>query len=205
VVALALAGERAARAWRAASAAVDVYDVKGLVEHVLQALGVSATSGRGSGSACFEPDCQGRFVAGETTVAEFGEVTEAAREVFKIRPSVFAAFVWLDAVATLPRAVPRYEPLPRFPSVQRDVAFLSPSAPAFTVHEVEDAIRGHAGPLLREVVLFDFFPLETGGRSLAWRLTFQAEDRTLTDEEVNRQTAAVVEAVCRRFPVTLRS
>ena len=48
------------------------------------------------------------------------------------------------------------------------------------------------------------FPLPDGGRSVAYRLTFQADDRTLTDEEINAVHARVAEAVSRRFGITLR-
>ena len=206
VVALALAGDRSDRAWHAGSAPADVYDAKGLVEHVLLTLGVSATSRPGAGSACFERDCHGLFLTSDDeTVAEFGEVAATVLEAFKIRTPVFAAFVWLDVVSSTPRVAWRYEQLPRFPSVQRDVAFVSDSEPRFTVHQVEATIRAHGGgPLLRELVLFDFFRLPQGGRSLAWRLTLQADDRTLTDEEVNGLMAQVVEKVTQRFGISLR-
>ena len=76
--------------------------------------------------------------------------------------------------------------------------------PGTTAAEVAAAIREHAGPLLREVGVFDVFRLADGGRSVAYRLTFQADDRTLTDEEINTVHARVAEAVSRRFGITLR-
>ncbi len=58
--------------------------------------------------------------------------------------------------------------------------------------EVEAAIRGHAGPLLASVELFDIYrgrPLADDRRSLAFRLVFAAGDRTLTEDEVDRAIA----------------
>jgi len=46
--------------------------------------------------------------------------------------------------------------------------------------------------------------VESGMRSVAWSLTFQADDRTLTDEEVNALHAAIIEAVKKRFRITVR-
>ena len=97
----------------------------------------------------------------------------------------------------------RYAALPRFPSIQRDMAFVL-ADPATSAAEVAAAIRQHAGPLLRDVGVFDVFRLPDGGRSVAYRLTFQAEDRTLTDEEINTVHARVAEAVSARFGITLR-
>src|SRR6185312_16730091 len=93
--------------------------------------------------------------------------------------------------------------LPRFPSVQRDMAFQVADA-ALTTAAVEAVIRREAGPLLREVAVFDVFRLPDGRRSVAWRLTFQAEDRTLTDDEINALREALVGALTARFPITLR-
>ena len=61
-----------------------------------------------------------------------------------------------------------------------------------------------AGPLLREMVLFDVFRFPDGRRSLAWHLVFQASDRTLTDDEVNAIHARVVRRVCDEFHISLR-
>jgi phenylalanyl-tRNA synthetase beta chain len=102
----------------------------------------------------------------------------------------------------MPLAV-RYQTLPRYPSIQRDMAFVLTEART-TAAEVAAAIQEHAGPLLRDVSVFDVFPLSEGGRSVAYRLTFQADDRTLTDEEINTVHARVAEAVSRRFGITLR-
>jgi len=59
--------------------------------------------------------------------------------------------------------------------------------------------------LLREVTLFDLFRFPDGRRSLAWRLTFQASDRTLTDDEVNAIHARVAARVTERFGLALRA
>jgi phenylalanyl-tRNA synthetase beta chain len=115
---------------------------------------------------------------------------------------VFVAAVPLDRLPMLPPP-PRYQPLPRFPSVQRDMAF-SIADPGVTVASVQAAIARTAGPLLREVGVFDVFRLPDGTRSVAWRLTFQADDRTLTDEEINAIHGRIAEAVSRELGITLR-
>jgi phenylalanyl-tRNA synthetase beta chain len=87
--------------------------------------------------------------------------------------------------------------------VQRDMAFTI-AEPGLAVATVQAAIVRAAGPLLREVSVFDVFRLPDGARSVAWRLTFQADDRTLTDDEVNAIHGRVAEAVSREFGITLR-
>jgi len=186
-----------------AAVPVDVYDAKGLAEHVLAALGVGAPATRQAGFPGLEPDTAGVLMAGDVEAACFGEVALALRARFDLRAPVFAALLRLDELAALPAPAPRYVALPRFPPVQRDLAFVL-ADPALAAADVEAAIRTAAGPLLRGLAVFDVFRLPDGGRSVAWRLTFQAEDRTLTDDEVNAIHAGVVERVGARLGITLR-
>ncbi|HSF03521.1 MAG TPA: hypothetical protein VLA62_10945, partial [Solirubrobacterales bacterium] len=85
-----------------------------------------------------------------------------------------------------------------------DMAFVI-ADPELTVAAVERVIRTEAGPLLRGVSVFDVFRLPDGRRSVAWRLTFQAEDRTLTDDEVNAIHERVTRRVSNELHITLRS
>jgi len=203
---IALTGMRGDTAWYAEATPVDVYDAKGFAEHALGALGVRARATDGGRLAGFEADCHGVFVTerGEA-VGEFGEVAAGARGAFDIDAPVFAAALDLDAILALPRPGVRHEALPRFPAVQRDMAFVLGAEQALPAAEVEGALRDEAGPLLRELTLFDVFRFPDGRRSLAWRLTFQAADRTLTDDEVNTIHARVAARITERFGLSLRA
>jgi phenylalanyl-tRNA synthetase beta chain len=192
---IALAGARGAPAWWARPTAegrpesVDVFDAKGLAEHVLEALGVPPPESRtilAGGVKGFEPDCHGSLVLQGVTAAEFGEVAADVRALYDVGIPVFAAVVPLDELARLTAPPGRYRPLPRYPAVQRDLAFVVGALRAVTASEIEAFIRAEAGPLLRQLALFDAFNFEDGRRNLAWRLTLQADDRTLTDDEANQ-------------------
>jgi len=202
-LAIALSGARADLSWHGGREAVDVYDVKGLAEHALATLGMAARTQAGGRLGGFEADCHGTLLGeGGEALAEFGEIAAGARERFGIDAPVFGAAVRLDALPTA-RHFERARALPRFPSVQRDMAFQIADA-ALTTAAVEAVIRREAGPLLREVAVFDVFRLPDGARSIAWRLTFQAEDRTLTDDEVNAIHARLATRVSGELGITLR-
>ncbi|MGH7312785.1 MAG: phenylalanine--tRNA ligase subunit beta [Candidatus Rokuibacteriota bacterium] len=213
-LAIALAGGRVPPAWWARPAGdgraepVDIYDAKGLAEHVLEALRVAAPASRAllaAGVKGFEPDRRGVLVAESgVTVAEFGEVAADVRALFDIGVPVFAALLPLDEILRLTPPAVRYRPLPRYPAVQRDVAFLVGALRTVTAAEIEALVRSEAGPLLRQLTLFDVFTFEDGRRNLAWRLTLQAEDRTLTDEEANQIQEAVAKRVAEQFKITWR-
>jgi phenylalanyl-tRNA synthetase beta chain len=204
-VTVALSGARGELAWFRPLESADVYDVKGLAEHALRTLGVSAARVAAGTLSGFEEDCHGALVAADGTVlAEFGEVAARVREAFDIDGPVFAAAVALDAVGAQTPAGLHYEPLPRYPAVQRDVAFVVAAESDVTAAAIETAMRELAGTLLRGLTLFDVFRFPDGRRSLAWRLTFQAEDRTLTDDEINAIQERVARGVSERFHITWR-
>jgi phenylalanyl-tRNA synthetase beta chain len=182
---------------------VDVYDAKGLAELVAAEFGLTPETRTGGRLSGFETDSHATLLARNHSLGEFGEVAATARQAFGIDVPVFAAALMLDEGLPPERRTPRYQSLPRFPAVQRDMAFALGERPV-TADAIADAIRGQAGPLLRGLTVFDVFPLPDGGRSLAFRLTFQADDRTLTDDEVNAIHARVARSVCDALGLTLR-
>lgn len=203
-LAIALTGGRTGAGWWSRPELVDVYDAKGFAEHALDALGVRDAGARAGGFAGLEPDSTGVLVAGGVEAATFGEVSLDLRERFGLKAPVFAAAIPLDTVLGIRRPPLRYAALPRVPSVQRDVAFAIGEGRVLAAADVDAVVREEGGPLLRAVSLFDRFRLPDGGWSLAWRLTFRAEDRTLTDEEVNAIHRRIADRVSRQFHITLR-
>jgi phenylalanyl-tRNA synthetase beta chain len=89
--------------------------------------------------------------------------------------------------------------------VQRDLALVV--SDDVTVAQVEAAIRGLAVAWLVDLALFDVYSgsqVGPGKRSLAWSLTYQAADRTLTDAEVNEAHARLVRELAARFGAEVR-
>jgi len=155
--------------------------------------------------AYLEPGRAARLVRGATELGWFGEVALGAREAFDLPGAVFAAELSVTALIAQPPPGMKYEPLPRFPAVQRDLAVVVSAE--VTAGQVEAAIRAMNAPLLTRLTLFDVYTggqVGAGRRSLAWSLTFQAPDRTLTDAEVNRVHEQIVAEVARRFRAEVR-
>jgi len=209
VVGIALTGSRHARAWSASRERVDIYDAKGLAELVLAVCGASQWQtvpwGPGQGPRYFEEGRAAALRLGGCDVACFGELGAPVREGFDLPGPVFIAEVSLTALASRPDVASRYEPLPRFPSVQRDLALVVGADVG--AEDVEVQLRALGAPLLSHVMLFDVYAGEqvgAGRRSLAFSLTFQAPDRTLTDEEVNEVYGAIVTQVAKRFKAEIR-
>jgi phenylalanyl-tRNA synthetase beta chain len=209
-VGIALTGLRRPRRWDAGRERVDVYDVKGMAEAVLTAAGMreweTAPWPDGNVPLHLEPGRSARLVVAGRDVGSFGEVASAVQEAFDLAAPVFVAEISLSALLELPAWSPRYQPLPRYPAVQRDLALVVPDD--VTAGQIEAAIRGMRLPLLTRIVLFDVYSGEQvgpGRRSLAWSLTYQAPDRTLRDAEVNELHARIVREIGDHFKAEVRS
>ncbi|BAU42427.1 Phenylalanine--tRNA ligase beta subunit [Leptolyngbya sp. O-77] len=112
----------------------------------------------------------------------------------------------LEDMSDEARVTPVFKPYSAYPASDRDLAFFAPVQ--FSVAEIERAVRKTAGKLLDSVELFDEYRGESvpeGKRSLAFRLVYRADDRTLTDEDIEPVHQKVREALQEKFQVSLRS
>src|SRR5215475_792501 len=121
--------------------------------------------------------------------------------------SVFIVEVNLDRFL-MGRSAKKFRELDRYPSITRDIAMIVPEK--LTHAEISRAIENPSEPLLESVQLFDLFTTKDGadsissGKSLAYRLTYRAKNRTLTNEEVTAAHAKIRERLKRELGVTLR-
>jgi phenylalanyl-tRNA synthetase beta chain len=113
-----------------------------------------------------------------------------------------AAVCELDAEALLELAQPDavYSPLPRFPAISRDLALTVPKGTAAA--DVLSVIRKSGGALLEDCSLFDVYEAKN---SLAYRLTFRASDRTLTDDEAEGAVSKILKKLQDSLDVAIRA
>jgi len=112
----------------------------------------------------------------------------------------------LQEVLNGPRTRRRYRLVSKYPPSEVDLAFVVPDRVAAV--QVERALRATAGSLLARIELFDVYRgvgVADGSRSLAYRLRFQAPDRTLTDAEVAEIRRRCIDETSRRTGATLRA
>ncbi|MCD6290665.1 MAG: phenylalanine--tRNA ligase subunit beta, partial [Anaerolineae bacterium] len=184
---------------------LDFFDLKGIVETLLSRLGIDDAIYRPVQHPTFQPGrvAEVILVEGDTEIrlGVLGEVHPLVREAFDLP----AQRVMLAELHLRP-LIERYgqarvlRPISSFPAVKEDLAIVvDRDIPAARVEEV---IREAGGRLLQAVRLFDVYegaPVPEGKRSLAYALTYQAFDHTLTDEEA----ATVRERIIRRLERTL--
>src|SRR5262245_36893097 len=193
-VGIVLTGLRAPRTWYASRARVDLFDAKGAVEGIVEALGRGDVTVEPASPAYLEDGRAATIVVQGTPVGVAGELHPDVQKAFDLPTPVFVAEVSLGGIESLPHRVAQYRPLARYPGVQRDLAVVVSVDVAAA--EVERAIEAIRPPWLKRVTLFDVYEgaqVGQGRKSLAYGLLYQADDRTLTDVEVNRAHAELVE------------
>lgn len=212
-LAFAVSGQTGNQTWNGGSMrAADFFYLKGVIQGLFGRLGLPALNFERSAQPSLHPGRQASVLvpAGDGLTREigfFGELHPAVAADYGVdQRSVLAELDWETIVITALRDVKRYKPLPRFPSIERDLAVVV--SHNVTVGKVEEVIRSAGGSLLCEVALFDLYqghPVPEGKKSLAYRLVYRALDRTLTDSEIEEAFRAVRETLAAKLDADIRS
>jgi phenylalanyl-tRNA synthetase beta chain len=203
-----MTGPRETESWVAGQdrAAMDFYDLKGVVEALLAGLRLRGDFEPGTHPA-FHPGRCAQVKVGNIMVGVMGELHPQVRAAFDLteQQPVCALEFDLDRMLEAWGAPHKLRPISAHPSVYEDLAIVVDEG----VPEVEvRALITQAGaPLVRSVSLFDVYRGEQiggGKKSLAYRLVYQADDRTLTDKEVAKLRGRIVHRLEREIDASLR-
>jgi phenylalanyl-tRNA synthetase beta chain len=187
--------------------ATDFYHLKGLIEALLRELGIGdwVTEPLSDAPTWWHPGRAAVLKYRGCAIGRLGEVHPDAAAAYRLPHRAYLAEVDLEAVLPAVMLIRTSPELPRFPSVERDVAAVIPDR--LPAGRVEAIIRAAAGPLLEVVELFDVYagpPVPAGHRNLAYRLRLRAQDRTLTTGEAEEIVQQVRIALQEQPGVQLR-
>ena len=184
-VAFLLAGERDRSGWWGAGRAADVTDVVELARVLGEALAVPVEV-VADAVAPYHPGRCARVVTGDRVVGHVGELHPKVVAALGLPDRTVGGELDLDALTEAAEATVQARTLDTFPMAQSDVAVVvDESVPADAVRR---SLHDGAGEYLESLTLFDLYrgdQVGEGRKSLAYRLTFRAPDRTLTTEEVS--------------------
>jgi phenylalanyl-tRNA synthetase beta chain len=187
----------------------DFYWLKGVAEVALDRLNVGERAYRPLRHPLFHPLRSAAIVFpgpnGDELIGVLGEVEADVRAQFDLDQPAFLLGLDLDAILPRARHARQIEPLPRFPAVVQDLAVVVPTTlPAATI---EALVRETGMPLVKSVELFDIYqgpPIPDGEINLAYHITYQAPDRTLTDAEVGALHRRIEQALSGQLGAKLR-
>lgn len=166
----------------------DFYVMKGLVQAVMERMGLTdyATYSPQAKKSFLHPGRQAEVIYQDRSIAYLGEVHPAVQKNFGIGERTYVAVIDMKSVSELANFDVKYTGVAKFPAMTRDISLSMKKT--VLAGEVEEIIRDKGGKLLESCDLFDIYEgaqLTQGYKSLAYKLVFRANDRTLTDEEVS--------------------
>ena len=183
---------------------LDFYDLKGVLEAGIEAMNLPPLNFEASKLKHLRPGQSALIRSGDNPVGSIGRLSESVGE-YKFRQPVLVAEIDLTALLESPELPVRYSPLPRFPSIVRDVSLLV--ARTLTVTQL---IRAVSEQQPRHFVRAEFVGTYEGEgipgdkRSVTIRIEYRADDRTLRDEEVDEIHWPVVETLKQKFDAEVR-
>lgn len=185
---------------------VDYYHLKGIIENLLDTLGVNNfTFKRQSSNTAFHPGKTADLYCGKNLIGILGEIHPDVSDKYEIDLPCYIAEIDLDELYNFSNLNKTYKPLPKYPAVTRDLALIVDDA--ILVQEIEDTIRKQGGSLAESIKLFDVYKgkqISDGKKSIAYSIVYRAENRTLTDNDINKVHDKIVRSLEYKLGAQLR-
>jgi phenylalanyl-tRNA synthetase beta chain len=187
----------------------DFFDLKGVLETLLARLGIKESEIEWvakSPTPPFGPQCAELLIRG-TSQGILGRLHAQVQQGFELPViPVYLAEVRLAALIRPSWDIDKMPPISSYPPVVEDLAFAV--AEQVSAGQVAEAIRRAGAPLLTDVELFDLYrgqPIPEGQKSLAYKVTYQSLEKSLTDEEVAAVRKKIIARVAKDAGGTLRA
>jgi len=198
-----ISGVRIEKSWRGETKLFDFHDSKGVVEGLLSQLGIDASFEKCRDES-LHPNRQAAIVIANNKLGVVGELHPKVTEAFDLSETIY--LFEIDLTELLPFTVGHkmFQPIPRFPTVVRDIAL---AVDATVAHQkIQEIITSF--PLVAQTSIFDVYAggqVPSGKKSLAYRIAFQSPTHTLTDEEVNQVQQQIMDKLSQELGAVLRT
>jgi len=152
-----------------------------------------------------DPDTCEQIVSEEKVIGRLGRVAGVLCQEWGLEHDVYYAEISLEAAADASVSRVAFHPLPKFPAIRRDMAVVVDEK--VLAGEVMALIKSLGGELLRQVEVFDIFRggrVPPGHKNMAFRLTYQSEEKTLVSEDVQDHHASIAARVAEKFQATFQ-
>ncbi|MBI4753098.1 phenylalanine--tRNA ligase subunit beta [Candidatus Desantisbacteria bacterium] len=181
------------------------YNLSGILHTLFTELGICEYVLEETKDEKFLPGVCARIRVGDEILGLLGQVNPDITERLKLPQNIYAMEIVWQKVIAIVNLARKFTPLPRYPSVTRDMAILAKDDMASS--KLIEVIRNAGGPLIESVRLFDLYRGEhvsTGYKSLAYSITYRSHEKTLTEDEVNRVHDAIIQQLGERLGVRMR-
>ncbi|HSH04424.1 MAG TPA: phenylalanine--tRNA ligase subunit beta [Anaerolineae bacterium] len=208
-LAIVMTGRRQAPSWHGDDPdTLDFFDLKGVLEQLFGQLHLDI-SYTADNHPTYRPGRTARLHIGKQELGWAGELHPLVVDAYNFRipmgqPVLAAEIKVTDLIAAIPSTF-AFRSVTPYPAVHEDLALIVPVD--VTAAAVAAAIANSGGALLTDVELFDLYegnPVPAGYKSLAYHLTFQAPNRTLTDKQIKKSRGRIIASLDQQLNVKLR-
>jgi len=200
-----MAGRNDNSGWYSSDESVDIFDFKGSITALFDALGVVCN---------FDPVDSRFYAIGKAfniidstgvVLGSAGLITDEIASLFKLEIPVFSFELSAERLASHVSGIKKYRGLPKYPSTRRDVALIvDRKIPA---GELLNEARKHSSDALENVFIFDLYegkPIPEGKKSVGIAATFRSPKATITDEEANNLHEKMITGLLGKYAATIR-
>jgi len=187
---------------------VDFYDMKGYCENILDMLGISGYEFVANKEApAFHPGrCASVYSRDGKRLMVFGQVHPTVQENYGLDVESYVIVCDTEELFALESFEKHYKALPKFPSSERDLAFVCDKS--LTSGEIKKAIKKYGGKMLESVEVFDIFEddekVGVGKKSMAYNLVLRSQEKTLSVEDCDKAVAKILKGLEFDLGITLR-
>ncbi len=186
----------------------DFYTMKGVAEQVLANFGIEKTEAVAKKDLpYFHPGrCAELTDAEGNAYCVFGQLHPDTAKVYGFDLPVYACICDTESLLAYEAEEKKYKPLPKFPAIERDLAFVCDEA--LTSGELKKSIQKYGGKMLESVEIFDIYrdaKLGENKKSMAYSITLRSPEKTLEDADCDKIVYKILNGLERDFGVTLRS
>jgi phenylalanyl-tRNA synthetase beta chain len=205
-IAGALTGSRVDSGWSSGRDLVDFYDVKGIVENLLELLQIRGVRWvADTPETYYHPGKSCSVMVGRELVGTLGEIHPTVQANFEIEKPVYAFELDFAKIVKLSSQKRSITAPSRFPDSTRDVALLAPDD--LPAEKLLDCIKSVKAGEIEQVEIFDVYRgagIQEGCKSIAIRIRYRSYERTLTDDEIGGIHAKVIAALMNKLNVSIR-
>ena len=185
----------------------DFFDLKGIVESLFANLRIGGAQIRPmTDNPVFHPGRAAAYSVGKRDFAVLGEIHPKVAKNYGIDAPVYCAVIDFESAYRYSKKNVSYNPLPRFPAITRDLAFVADRS--MLSGDIESVIKKYAGKLLEKVTLFDVYEgkqVGEGKKSMAYSVVLRDREKTLTDKNADEVVAKILKGLAKDLGIELRS
>ncbi|MCX2680778.1 phenylalanine--tRNA ligase subunit beta [Galbibacter sp. EGI 63066] len=201
---LLITGDQNAESWRVRTEESDFFYLKGVIDTILERLGISTPKSEPIDSDVFSEGLH--YKVGKSKIVSFGLISKRILKHFDIKQEVlYADFEWDKVIELVEKQQISFTPIPKYPEVKRDLALLIDDKVSFA--DIYNIAKNSERKLLKDINLFDVYEgknLPKGKKSYAVSFTLLDENKTLTDKQIDKVMKKLQGGFERQLGATLR-